>query len=125
MQACGVPLQELDDSFIPLVKVARGYTCRMNPNPKLADAAGEKFEMFSDMQTSANSTAMEEFWCKELISGPRRVPRSPEPVLPEPSLGQLGHHGRFLVVHVPIPAPPPRGLVVRTRPSRDYHTGRT
>lgn len=35
----------------------------MNPNPNLADVAtGEKFESLSDIQTSSNGTANENFW---------------------------------------------------------------
>ena len=64
-EACGVHIWDNDVAAKPYVTVGRGYACGGYPslNELLYDSVtGQRLDMFSDTQASANASAMEQFW---------------------------------------------------------------
>lgn len=62
-KACGVEIWEQDQDVKPYVTLNRGYSCGPNLAAELTDSiSGQRLDQFSDIQASANATAMEEFW---------------------------------------------------------------
>eukprot|EP00937_MAST-01D_sp_MAST-1D-sp2_P004557 g4557.t1 len=63
-QACGVHVWDVDVAVKPVVDIGRPFPCGANiaTSPLFDADTGQRAERFSDVQLSANSTAMEEFW---------------------------------------------------------------